>query len=165
MLPRTYHHYYKHIILNIGQVVASSATDDAPPPRAAVFLGGYCRFAAVTAEAFAASRRSWRRSLPLRGGHCGGLFYTDTKTTQKIASCDFRLLYHRSLLGVCASSRHLRRHSEERRRSGNGTFLKRLLKFRRARPSARAHARTSRDRQSAALVVLYRKWQKKPKKR
>ena len=39
-------------------------------PTAAVFLGGYCRFAAVTAEAFAASRRSWRRSLPLRGG-CG----------------------------------------------------------------------------------------------
>ena len=58
------------------------------PPRAAVFLGGYGRFAAVTAEAFAASRRSWRRSLPLCGGHGhgGGLFYTDTKTTQENAS-------------------------------------------------------------------------------
>ena len=49
-------------------------------PRAAVFLGCYCRFAAVTTGAFAASPRSWRRSLPLRGGHCRGLFYTDTKT-------------------------------------------------------------------------------------
>ena len=38
---------------------------------------------AVTAEAFAASRRSWRRFLPLRGGHGGGLLYIDTKTTQK----------------------------------------------------------------------------------
>ena len=32
--------------------------------------------------------------------------------------------------------------------------LLRFLEFRRARPSERAHARTSRDRQSAALVVL-----------
>ena len=54
--------------------------------RAAVFLGGYCHFAAVRAEVFAASRRSWRRSLPRRGGHGGGLFYTDTKTTQKFTS-------------------------------------------------------------------------------
>ena len=29
-------------------------------PRAAVFFGGYCRFAEVTSEAIAASRRSWQ---------------------------------------------------------------------------------------------------------
>ena len=52
--------------------------------------------------------------------------------------------------------------SEERKHSVNGTFLG-FFKLRRARPSERAHARTSRDRQSAALVVLYREWQRKPK--
>ena len=45
---------------------AAGSSDQRNLPRAAVFLGGYCRFAAVTAEAFAASRRSWRRSLPIR---------------------------------------------------------------------------------------------------
>ena len=44
---------------------------------------------------------------------------------------------------------------EERKHSTNGTFLG-FFKLRRARPSERAHARTSRDRQSASLVVLYR---------
>ena len=66
-----------------GRLVSS---DRCNLSRPAVFLGGYGRFVAVTAEAFAASRRSWRRSLPLRGGHGGGLLYIDTKTTQKIAS-------------------------------------------------------------------------------
>ena len=53
-------------------------SDQRKPPRAAVFLGVYGRFAAVTAEVFvfffAASRRSWRRFFPLRAGHVGGLF-------------------------------------------------------------------------------------------
>ena len=43
-------------------------SDQRNPPRAAVFLGVYGRFAAVTAEIFvfffAASRRSWRRFFP-----------------------------------------------------------------------------------------------------
>ena len=34
----------------------------------------------------AASRRSRRRSLPLRGSHGRGLFCTDTKTTENVAS-------------------------------------------------------------------------------
>jgi len=63
--------------------IAEHGSDQCNLPRPAVFLGGYGRFVAVTAEAFAASRRSWRRSLPLRGGHGGGLLYIDTKTTQK----------------------------------------------------------------------------------
>ena len=87
-------------------------------PRAAVFLGGYCRFAAVTAEASAASRRSWRRSLPLRGGHGGGLFYTDTKTTQRNAShatsaffiTGAWLRFAPLLRGTCTARRKFRRN-------------------------------------------------------
>ena len=91
-------------------------------PRPAVFLGGYGLFVAVTAEAFAASRRSWRRSLPLRGGHGGGLLYIDTKTTQKIASHATSAFFitgtclgfapHR---GTCAARRFFRRNHRKKR--------------------------------------------------
>ena len=95
----------------------ASCSDERNLPRAAVFLGGYGRFAAVTAEAFAASRRSWRRSLPLRGGHGGGLFYTDTKTTQKNASHATSAFFitgtclgFAPLRGTCAARRNFRRN-------------------------------------------------------
>ena len=67
-------------------LVRSRVSDQCNLPRAAVFPSGHCRFAAVTAEVIAASRRSWRRSLPLGGGHGGGLFTNNTKTTHKTAS-------------------------------------------------------------------------------
>ena len=77
--------------------------------------------AAVTAEAFAASRRSWRRSLPLRGGH-GSRRRSFFKSTQKQRKKSLHMrhppfflnFYHRNLLGVCTSSasRHLRRQAK-----------------------------------------------------
>ena len=80
-------------------------------PRTAVFLGGYCRFAAVTAGVFAASRRSWWRSSPLCGGHGGGLLHQHKNNAKIRFTCDFRLISRRNMLGVCASSRHLRRQA------------------------------------------------------
>ena len=91
------------------------SSDERNLPRAAVFLGGYGRFAAVTAEAFAASRRSWRRSLPLCGGHGGVFFYTDTKTTQENAShATSAFLSQEPAWGLrlFAASRHLRRQAK-----------------------------------------------------
>ena len=86
-------------------------------PRASFFLGGYRlsplkRFAAVTAEVFAASRRSWRRSLPLRGGRHGGGLFTPTQQQRKksisLPTSDFRLFIAGTyFLGVCAPSRYL----------------------------------------------------------
>ena len=108
---------------------APQGSDKRNLPRAAVFLGGYGRFVAVTAEAFAASRRSWRRSLPLRGGHGGGLLYIDTKTTQKIASHATSAFFitgtclgFAPLRGTCAARRFFRRNhrkKEEKSRGGN----------------------------------------------
>ena len=74
----------------------------------------------------AASRRSRQRPSPLRGGHGRGLcpfvvvtaevFFTPTQKQRKNRfTCDFRLFNRRNLLGVCASSRHLRRHAHFRR--------------------------------------------------
>ena len=93
-------------------------SDQRKPPREAVFLGVYGRFAAVTAEAFvfffAASRRSWRRFLPLRGGHGGGdFFFTNAKSTETRFISDFRLLSKEyayclrpfAMLAACAVSR------------------------------------------------------------
>ena len=101
----------------------AGGSDQCNLPRPAVFLGGYGRFVAVTAEAFAASWRSWRRSLPLRGGHGGGLFYTDTKTTQKIASHATSAFFitgtclgFAPLHGTCAARRFFRRNHRKRRR-------------------------------------------------
>ena len=101
----------------------ASNSDKRNLPRPAVFLGGYGRFVAVTAEAFAASRRSWRRSLPLRGGHGGGLLYIDTKTTQKIASHATSAFFitgtclgfapHR---GTCAARRIFRRNHRKKKK-------------------------------------------------
>ena len=97
----------KHRPLTFGLVrhfspCAQPNSDKRNLPRAAVFLGGYCRFAAVTAKVFAASRRSWRRSSPLRGGHGGGLFTPTQKTTQKFAShaTSAGLFFRRSLLAA-----------------------------------------------------------------
>ena len=87
-------------------------SDECNLPRAAVFLGGYRRSAAVTAEVFAASRRSWRRSLPLRGGsgHGGGLFYTDTKATQKLLHMRLPPFF---ITGTCLGFAPLRGTCEE----------------------------------------------------
>ena len=112
-----------------GMLVGVPVSDRCNLPRPAVFLGGYGRFVAVTAEAFAASRRSWRRSLPLRGGHGGGLFYTDTKTTQKNASHATSAFFitgtclgFAPLRGTCAARRFFRRNhrkKEEKSREKN----------------------------------------------
>ena len=119
------HHTHTDVFCLLG---VKQRSDRRNLPRAAVFLGGYCRFAAVTAEAFAASRRSWRRSLPLRGGHRGGLFYTDTKTTQKSLHLRLPPFYHRYMLGVCASWRHLRRQQAKFRRNRRGGGAKQAEK-------------------------------------
>ena len=99
----------------------AGSSDRCNLPRPAVFLGGYGRFVAVTAEAFAASRRSWRRSLPLRGGHGGGLLYIDTKTTQKIASHATSAFFitgtclgFAPLHGTCAARRFFRRNHRKK---------------------------------------------------
>ena len=55
---------------------SGSTSDRRNLPRAAVFLGNFL-------VVIAASRRARQRPSPLRGGHGEGLFYTDTKTTQK----------------------------------------------------------------------------------
>ena len=112
----------------LGLIMGVAASDRRNLPRAAVFLGGYCRFAAVTtAEAFAASRRSWRRSLPLRGGHGGGLFYTDTKTTQKFASHATSAFFitgtclgFAPLRGTCAARRFFRRNHRKKKGKKRG---------------------------------------------
>ena len=99
----------------------AGSSDRCNLPRPVVFLGGYGRFVAVTAEAFAASRRSWRRSLPLRGGHGGGLLYIDTKTTQKVAShATSAFFITRTCLGfaphrgTCAARRIFRRNHRKK---------------------------------------------------
>ena len=95
-------------------------------PRAAAFLGGRCHFAAVRAEVFAASRLSWRRSLPLRGWSRRRSFFTPTQKQRKNRfTCDFRLLsqepawgFAPPLRGTCAARRIFRRN---RRKKGGGS--------------------------------------------
>ena len=62
---------------------------------------GLRRFAAVVAEVFAPSWWSRRRSF----------IHRHKNNAKKRFTCDFRLFHHRNLLGVCASSRHLRRQA------------------------------------------------------
>jgi len=91
----------------------TSSDDERNLPRAAVLLGGDGRFAAITVEVFAASRRSWRRSLLLRGGHHAGGLFTPTQKQRK------KSLYIRlppfsiagALFGVDAPSQYLRRQA------------------------------------------------------
>ena len=63
---------------------------------------GLRRFAVVMAEVFAPSWWSRRRSF----------LHRHKNNAKKRFTCDFRLFYHRDLLGVCASSRHLRRQAK-----------------------------------------------------
>ena len=62
---------------------------------------GLRRFAAVVAEVFAPSWWSRRRSF----------IHRYKNNAKNRITCDFRLFHHRNLLGVCASSRHLRRQA------------------------------------------------------
>ena len=62
---------------------------------------GLRRFAAVVAEVFAPSWWSRRRSF----------IHRHKNNAKNRFTCDFRLFHHRNLLGVCASSRHLRRQA------------------------------------------------------
>ena len=62
---------------------------------------GLRRFAAVMAEVFAPSWWSRRRSF----------IHRHKNNAKNRFTCDFRLFHHRNLLGVCASSRHLRRQA------------------------------------------------------
>ena len=66
---------------------------------------GLRRFAAVVAEVFAPSWWSRRRSF----------IHRHKNNAKNRFTCDFRLFHHRNLLGVCASSRHLRRQAIFRR--------------------------------------------------
>ena len=91
--------------------------------RAAVFLGGYCRFAAVTVEVTAALRRSWRRSFAPSWRSRRRSFYTNTKTTQKFAShatsaCFFAgtCLGFAPLRGTCAARRIFRRNRRKKKK-------------------------------------------------
>ena len=99
-------------VIRAHRVIASAgcASDGCNLPQTAVFLGGSRRFSAVTAEVFAASRRSWRRSLPLRrrsrSHEQRRSFYTNLKKyknslTAYLTSASF---YRRDLLWVCAPS-------------------------------------------------------------
>ena len=62
---------------------------------------GLRRFAAVVAEVFAPSWWSRRRAF----------IHRHKNNAKSRFTCDFRLFHHRNLLGVCASSRHLRRQA------------------------------------------------------
>jgi hypothetical protein len=62
---------------------------------------GLRRFAAVVAEVFAPSWWSRRRSF----------IHRHKNNAKNRFTCDFRLFHHMNLLGVCASSRHLRRQA------------------------------------------------------
>ena len=70
----------------------------------------------------AASRRSRRRSSPLRGGHGGGLcpvvaimtevfLHQHKNNAKKLLHMQLPPFFRRNLLWVCASSRHLRRQA------------------------------------------------------
>ena len=76
---------------------------------------GLRRFAAVVAEVFAPSWWSRRRSF----------IHRHKNNAKNRFTCDFRLFHHMNLLGVCASSRHLRRQA---------IFSAKSLKRRRKKP-------------------------------
>ena len=71
---------------------------------------GLRRFAAVMAEVFAPSW--WSRR--------GSFIHRHKNNAKNRFTCDFRLFYHMNLLGVCASSRHLRRQANFRRNRREG---------------------------------------------
>ena len=87
--------------------------DERNLPRAAVFIGGCGRIAAITAGIFAASRRSLRsevRDLCSFAAVTSEVFFTNAKTTQKFALHSTSAIFdRRNLLEVGTHSQYLRR--------------------------------------------------------